>query len=252
MKNQVRILFALMLCLFICQTNVQGQIFKKALNSVKGAVSSVSNKVTGGKSKGGDADRNSTAPAKAEAPDVKNSISEIRAFTGITKDAFLAKMKSQGFVEDPTGGYKSKSKGYVLSIEMGTRGKETLICSVKKTTETKNANLATVKTNFLGLVKQSTDLKAKFVSANLATQIIKGSDVKKGSDVHVSSSDGRTSKYLPALDKFFSAKENGGASESYEEKDYRYGVEVNYISLMGSTATVSVQVEDLTINSDKG
>jgi len=72
MKNHGRILFAALFCILLCQTNVQGQIFKESLNKEKGAVSSITNKGREAKSK-------SRAIAKPEAPEVKNNETIINA-----------------------------------------------------------------------------------------------------------------------------------------------------------------------------
>ena len=152
MKNFTRTLFTAIFVLALCQSNVQGQALKNAFNKAKGAVSSVTNKNKEGKGakedgkasvkeeKAGEA---SAGPAKPLAPNVKNGVSEIRSYTGLTKEAFIAKMKSLGFVADPSNelglneAYKSKSGGYYLSVSFGARGKAFLVREITKTIGTK-------------------------------------------------------------------------------------------------------------------
>jgi len=245
MKNQVRILFALVLCLFICQTNVEGQIFKKALNKVKGAVGSVVGSKTGGNlevPKG---------PAKPAAPDVKNAVSEVRAYTGLTKEAFQAKIKSQGYVagsDDAAMGltgevYKSKATGYYLAVSYGTRGGATFVRDIYKAKNTKNPVLPTIKKTFLDYGKQCTDLKAEF--DNGALQGVAGSKA----NVKAKNSADWTAKFLPAFDKFISAKEMGMADQTYREACYTYMITFSYA--LGS-ANVVVRVIDLTLEGQEG
>ena len=92
MKNFVRILFSAMLIVVICQTNANSQGIKGLLNKTKSAIAP--------KAKVPSKDKESSSgPAKPVAPEVKNSVSELRSYTGLTKDAFMAKMKSQGYVQ---------------------------------------------------------------------------------------------------------------------------------------------------------
>ncbi len=259
MKNYTRILFAAMLCFFICQNNVQGQALKKAMSKVKGAVSDVKGAVTDTKGaknavtkeQGVKNEEPSAGPAKPLAPDVKNSISEIRAFTGLTKDQFIAKMKSMGFAEGTDdmgmgmGGivYKSKSAGYILSVKFGTRGKDLCVREISKVIYTKTPNFATIKTNFLSYGKQCTDLKAEFTNANIrATN-------KAGSKANANSVAERTSKFLPAFNQFFSAKEEGYVIDQYEERDYMYHITYMY---QAGIAMTTVLVIDNTVESQEG
>lgn len=246
-------MFAVMLCFFIYQNNTQAQALKKAMSKVKGAVSDVKGTVNNTTNVNDQAVSNaeapSTGPAKPLAPNVKNSISEIRALTGLTKDAFLAKMKSMGFAEGTDdmgqGGivYKSKSAGYTLSVKWGTRGKDEFVREISKVIYTKAPNFATIKTNLLSYGKQCTDLKAEFTNAN-----IKGNS-KTGSKANVNNAAERTSKFLPAFDKFFSAKEEGYVIDQYAERDYMY-----HISFMhqAGIAITTIMVIDNTVESQEG
>lgn len=245
MKNQVRILFAVVLCLFICQTNVEGQIFKKALGKVKGAVGSVVGSKTGG------AVDVPKGPAKPAAPGVKNAVSDVRSYTGLTKEAFQAKIKSQGYVAGTddlgmglTGEiYKSKATGYYLAVNYGTRGGSTFVMDISKAKNTKNPVLPTIKKTFLDYGKQCTDMKAEFTEG-----YIKG---VAGSNANVKAKNSAdwTAKYLPAFDKFVGAKEMGMADQGYREACYTYSITYSYV--MGS-ANVVVRVIDLTLESMNG
>ena len=243
MKNCLRILFAIVLCMTISQSNVEAQIFKKALSKVKGAVGSV----VGGKA-GMDVPK---GPAKPQAPDVKNFISEVRVYTGLTKEAFLTKIKSQGYVlsQNDTGMpldgeiFKSKSTGYYLAVKYGTREGATLVRDVSKAKNTKSPVLTTVKKTFLDYGKECTNLKAEFTEAYLKG--VNGSNA----NVKAKSSDDWSSKFLPAFDKFISAKEMGMADQSYREPCYTYSVTFSYV--MGS-ASIVVRVIDLTIEGQEG
>ena len=256
MKDVMKILFALVLCLFICQTNVQGQrMFKRALDKVTGkigdvankAIAPISGKLSGKNSEAGS--RTTTGPAKPEAPDVKNSVSELRAYTGLTKDAFLAKMKSMGCTEtaDEIGMacetcFKSKA-GYVLGVKYGTRGKEFLVHEIAKGTVTKNPVLAKVKASYLDMGKQIIALKAKFSDGSLA-----GSR----SSVNIRNESDYTSKFFPAFDNFVSSKDNGGCFLNYHENDYQYGINYMYVQPGQPTATIIVHIIDLTIEGQEG
>lgn len=247
MKNPLRILIAVMLCLFICQTNVEGQVFKKAFSKVKGAVSNTVGKVTGG----GGSDRvSSSGPAKPQAPDVKNSVSEVRALTGLTKDAFLAKIKAMGFVESENttgmGGtcYFSKAKGYYLNIDFGTRGNDVYARQISKTTITKSPNLATVKTTFLGLGKQCADLKTKYESGE-----IKGITGPK-----LNQKIKNAEEFPAAFGSFISSKETGLASQNYSENDYTYMISFTYTQAIPAakfpaSSTISILICDRTLES---
>ena len=189
------------------------------------------------------------APAQALAPDVKNSISDVRAFAGLTKEEFDTKAKSLGFpagVEDPTLGaivYKAKTLGYVLAIKMGLRNNLSYVREITKTVTTKNVNLATTKTNFLKLGKQAEDLKAQFTTASVKAKNTKGTNVQA-----LNTAD-KTSKLLPAFYKFSTKKEDGVVTDSYAETDYNYDLKLNQSTLKAvSTAVVTITVTDLTVS----
>lgn len=249
MKNYLKILIAFMLVLAICQTNAQAQGVKGVFNKTKEAVNKATkkevSKSTG--TKGADKESPSAGPAKPLAPEVKNSVSEIRAMTGLTKDAFIAKMKNQGLIEsqDEFGMsgtiYKSKSKGYLLAVEFGTRGNAEFVRSVSKGIASKTPNFGTIKTTFLDLGKQCLNLKATY-SGGFLKAINSKNSVK-----NVRNAEERTSKFLPAFDAMIGAKEEGGAVDQYSEKDYNYNINYTYAKGMGSIITI--QVIDLTIES---
>lgn len=252
MKNFVKFFFASMFIFALCHTNVEAQGVKGVFNKTKDAISKSTKKevakTTGTKSKA--AESPSSGLAKPIAPEVKNSVSEIRAMTGLTKEVFLAKMKSQGFVESPeefgmSGTiYKSKSKGYLLSVEFGTRGKAEFVRSVSKGIASKTPNFGTIKTTFLDLGKQCINLKATY-SGGFLKAINSKNSVK-----NVRNDGERSSKFLPAFDTMISAKEEGGAVDQYSEKDYDYNINYTYAKVMGSIITI--QVTDLTIESMNG
>ncbi|MEI7421320.1 MAG: hypothetical protein WCK18_04470 [Prolixibacteraceae bacterium] len=243
MKNFVRILFSAMLIVVICQTNANSQGIKGLLNKTKSAIAP--------KAKVPSKDKESSSgPAKPVAPEVKNSVSELRSYTGLTKDAFMAKMKSQGYVqvddEIGMGGtcYKSKLTGYLLSAEFGTRGKAEYVRSASKALVNKNPNLGAVKKTFLDLGTQCSNLKA-----NSEGGWIKAND-RKGTNKNFKNAEDRTSKFLPAFENMISTKEDGGAVDKYSEKDYEYILTYRFAKVMGST--IIVQVTDLTIESQFG
>ncbi|GEM_PF-1344308 len=259
MKNFGRVFFAVILILTLCQTNVEGQALKNAFNKAKGAVSNVANKVKGGeatKDEGKSTAKEekqgapSAGPAKAIAPNVKNGVSEIRGYTGLTKEGFEAKMKSMGFVADPNNefglndAYKSKSGGYYLSASFGKRGKALLVRELTKTIVSKKPDLSPLKTNFLDYAKQCAELKAEFENATIDPS-------GKGSKVNAKNLSDRTSKFLPAFDQFFASKVEGSAFERYSEKDYSYSFNYFY-SKAGAMAILSFLVVDETIESQEG
>ena len=248
MKNQVKILFAATLCVALLQTNVQGQGLKNALNKVKGAVNSVTNK-KGGAEAESKTDAPSTGPAKPIAPEVKNSVADLRALTGLTKGAFEAKMKNMGFAEGADdvgmGGicYKSKSAGYTLSVKFGTRGKDFLVREVSKGTMNKTPNIPAIKTKFQDLEKQCTNLKAKFETASIK--------VKGSKSTNVNNEANRSSKFLPAFDNCMNTNEECSVLEGYTERDYTYNLSYMY-SKAGALAVLFITVTDLTIESQEG
>ncbi len=240
MKNYVRILFASMLIMALCHSNVNAQGIKGFLNKTKSAITP--------KAKASSSDKEpSSGPAKPLAPEVKNSVSELRSYTGLTKEAFMAKMKSLGFVagQDPVAGegFKSKS-GYFLAVEYGTRGKGLYVRSVAKNITNKSPNLATVKITYLDLGKQCVALKAKYNGG-----WIKALE-RKGTNKTYKASDDRASKFVPAFEAMINTKEEGGAADQYSEKDYDYFVNYMYAKVIGSTITI--KVTDLTIESQFG
>lgn len=243
MKNHLRILVALILCIFIYQNNVEGQIFKNALNKVKGAVNNTANKVVDGK-----VDGVLSGAAKPAAPEVKNSISDVRALTGLTKEKAMAKLKSMGFVEgqDLTGMggtcYFSKAKGYYLNVDFGTRGDATYSRQITKTIITKKPNLATLKTNYLNLRKQCLDLKTQYGSGKITglTGSRIGHKIKKAED------------FPEAFNSFISSKEAGIASETYSENDYNYVLSFTYTQAIPAAKVeaanmIMISISDLTI-----
>jgi len=189
-----------------------------------------------------------TASAVALAPDVKNSISDVRTFTGLTADELSTKMNTLGFAvgtdDLALGGiiYKSKTAVYTLSVTMGTRNSLSYVREVTKAIVTKKANLVTVKTNFLKLGTQITDLKAVFGNAGISAKSAKGTIVSVQNPAE------RTSKFLPALDKFSVKKEDGTVTEVYSETDYGYELKLSQTTTKaGSTAVTIVKVIDKTI-----
>ena len=191
----------------------------------------------------------SMVPAKPLAPGVKNAMSAIRAFTGLTKAAFEAKMKSMGFVEAadeigmPGQAYKSKSAEYMLAVKYGTRGQNEFVREIYKGTLYKNPNLATIKTTFLDFGKQCTDLKA----------IYSGGFIKElndnGRPMNLRSPEERTAKFLPAFDKMIGAQDDGGAVDGYAEKDYDYIITYRYTKAYAS-ALIILHVVDKTLVSN--
>jgi hypothetical protein len=224
MKSYIRILFAASFCIVMCQTNVVAQ---NGASPQAGKVSSI-------------------VPAKPLAPDVKNAMSAIRTFTGLTKAAFEAKMNSLGFVAAadeigmPGKAYKSKSAEYMLAVKYGTRGQGEFVRDIYKGTLYKSPNLATIKATFLDLGKQCTDLKAKY----------SGGFIKElndnGRPMNLRSPEERTAKFLPAFDKMVSTQEDGGAVDGYAEKDFDYIITYRYTKAYAS-ALIIIHVIDKTL-----
>ena len=188
------------------------------------------------------------APAQALAPDVKNAVSDIRAFTGLTNDELEAKMKALTFAVGTDnlalGGvvYTSKTAGYTLAVKMGSRNNTTYVCEITKATVSKKANLATVKTNFLKLGKSITDLKALSTTASVAAKNAKGTNVV------VENPADRTAKFLPALNTFAAKKEDGKVTDAYAETDYGYELKLSQSTVKAvSTAVTYITVTDLTV-----
>jgi cell fate (sporulation/competence/biofilm development) regulator YmcA (YheA/YmcA/DUF963 family) len=272
-KNNVKFLLVATFGLFLFQSNVYAQNLKSLINkvteneSVKKAadaikenetvkttveavkasvIESVNAKIEDMKNPKA-AEVAQKAPAQALAPDVKNTISDVRAFTGLTKEEFDAKVKALGFatgVDDATLGttvYSSKTAGYSLSIKMGVRNSVNYVREVTKTTVTKKANLATVKTNFLKLGKQTEDLKALLTSASVKAKSAKGTNVE------VLTAADKTSKFTPAFTKFSTKKEDGIVADAYSETDYTYDLNLTQTTVKAvSTAVIAIKVTDLT------
>ncbi len=246
-KNYVRMLLVVVLCTTI--GNVQAQGVKGLLNKAKEGVNGIATKEGGGK----DATKSQHATAKSLAPEVKNSVSEIRALTGLTKADFEKKVKSMGYVEttDNTGllgggtVYKSKSKGYSLAVQMGTRGNDLYTREVTKYIYTKKADLSAMKVTLLNLGKQCTDLKAEFKYANVEERgkMFSGTGAKNTST--------RTSKFLPALDNMINAKKEFFVTDEYTEQDYEYRINFFYIKA-DTSAMIQLTVVDNTVDSQEG
>jgi len=133
MKNQLRIVFALVLCLFICQTNVDGQINKKGAAPVKAATSDViapavvapvaktpivktpvaatptvqspavtTPVVSAPVAKAPVAGKTPAAVVPPVSPSIavavdQNAINNTKSYAGMKMDVFTAKMKSQNY-----------------------------------------------------------------------------------------------------------------------------------------------------------
>lgn len=272
-KLNLKLVVAVAFGLFVCIGNSDAQKLKSLLNkvtenetvkkavqyvktdttirntveAVKGSViQTVSAKVDElGKPKA--AEPAQVAPAKALAPDVKNSISDIRAITGLTQTELDAKMKALGFAVGTDalalGGvvYTSATAGYTLSVKMGTRNNISYVREVTKAVVTKKAVLATAKANFLKLGTQATDLKAQFTGATITAKSTKGTNLVVTTDAD------RTSKFLPALTKYTTNKENGTVTDAYAETDYSYSLKYSQSTVKAvSTVVTYITVADLT------
>lgn len=243
--SYLKLFFVVALCMSISNAEAQG--IKSVLDKAKNALGEAGNKVTGDKKK---SDEAVSAIAKPIAPEVKNSVAEIRSLTGLSIVDFEKKVKAMGFVKstDDTGLfadqtiYKSKSKDYFIGIIMGTRGGEELTIEVSRISYKKKPALATLKTNFLNLAKQCTDVKAEFVDAeiNEVGKMIGGVRAKNEAN--------RSSKFLPALDNMITTKKDFNAIERYEERDYEYRVSFMNMNIV-ETGIVTVTVVDKSVNS---
>ncbi len=241
----LKLFFVAALCMSISNAEAQG--IKSALDKAKNALGEVGDKITGDKKKGDDA---VSAIAKPIAPEVKNSVAEIRSLTGLSIVDFEKKVKAMGFVKstDETGFfggqtiYKSKTKDYFIGIIMGTRGSEELTIEVSRISYKKKPVLATLKTNFLNLAKQCADVKAEFVGAeiNEVGKMIGGVRAKNAAN--------RSSKFLPELDSMINSKKEFNAIERYEERDYEYRVSFMNINSV-ETGIVTVTVIDKSVDS---
>lgn len=246
-KNYVSFFLVVVLCTTVGYLQAQG--IKGLLNKAKEGVSSITTKKGGSK----DVTKSQHATAKPLAPEVKNSVSEIRSLTGLTKADFEKKVKSMGYVEttDNTGllgggtVYKSKSKGYSLSVKMGTRGGDLFTYEVTKYIYAKKADLSAMKVTFLGLGKLCTDLKAEFKYANVEERgkMFSGTGAKNTST--------RTSKFLPALDNMIGAKKEFFVIDEYTEQDYDYRINFFYIKA-DTSVIIQITVVDTTVDSQEG
>jgi len=272
-KISFKFIISITLGLFLCLGNITSQNLKSLINkvaeneTVKRTVNTIKNdsnviktvdaiKVSVEESvKGKIEELKNPKPAEvvlkpaavAVAPDVKNSISEVRSFTGLTPEELNVKLKALGFVQATDdlalGGtvYKSKTAGYVLSVVMGTRNEMTYVREVLKVTALKKANLVTTKTSFQKLGLQVLDLKAQFKMASIAAKNAKGTNL---SALNLAE---RTSKFLPALTTFAAKKENGTVIDQYNETDYSYELKLIQTTVNSvSTAITSIKVTDLT------
>jgi len=242
-KNLVRMFLVAVLCMAIANVHAQG--LKGVLDKAKG--------VAGNVIKGKDGAKSVHATAKPLVTDVKNSVSDIRALTGLSKADFDKKVKSLGFVEtiDDTGllgggaVYKSKAKGYALTMKLGTRGKDLLTIEVTKIVYSKKPDYSALKLSFMDLGKQCADLKAEFKYANVEER------GKMFSGVSAKNVANRTAKFLPALDGMISAKKEFFVTDEYTEQDYQYRINFYSVKVDGS-ALLQITVVDNTIDSQEG
>ncbi len=247
MKTFVRVMSLVALCLVFSQTSVEAQGLKNALNKVKGAINDAASSVTTGIS----GESPSEGPAKAIAPEVKNSVSQLRAYLGLTKAEFTAKMKSLGFAEGVDdmgyGGiiYKSKKATYVYAIKYGVRDGVELVRDISKINSSKKPVLATLKTDFLAYSKQCSDVKAELKEAVLMPVN------KKSTKANARNATARNEKFLPALESMVKANEDGSALESYSERDYDYSIILMY-SKVASISSLTLRIIDKTIESLEG
>lgn len=236
----------LVLSLFFVQLNaIQAQGLKGAFNKVKSTVGEAANKVISSTTSSSTSP--SEGPAKPLAPEVKNSVSQLRAYTGLTKAAFETKVKSLGFAEGVDdiglGGvvYKSKKSSYVLSVIYGTRNGEMVVRDITKGFMSKKPVISALKTEFIGYSKQCADLKTKFDEA-----FVRPNDRKSLNKANARNQENREAKFIPALNKFVSANEDGSIFERYSEPDYDYNVGLMY-SKLGSMSLLTVRIIDKTI-----
>ena len=272
-KLNLKLVVAVAFGLFVCMSTTQAQNLKSLLNkvadnpnvkkaveyvktdttirntveAVKGSVIQTVSAKVDELSKPKASQPAQVAPAKALAPDVKNSISDVRAITGLTQADLDAKMKALGFAVGTDalalGGvvYTSKTAGYTLAVKMGTRNNISYVREVTKATVTKKAVLATAKASFLKLGTQATDLKAQFTGATITAKSAKGTNVV------VTTAADRTSTFLPALTKYTTKKENGTVTDAYAETDYSYSLKYSQSTVKAvSTVVTYITVTDLT------
>lgn len=244
--NYLKSVLVIALCMSISSTEAQG--IKSAINKAKNALEDVGTKVTGDKN---DKTKSKSAVATALAPEVKNSVSEIRTLTGLKIDEFEKKVKGLGYTKttDQTGlfggGTIYKSAQYIITIRMGTRAGSELTFEVTRNTLKKKPDLNTLKLNFLDLSKQCTALKAEFTDAEINEQ------GKVIGAVRAKNIANRSSKFLPALDNMTKSKINFLATERHEETDYEYRITFYYTSVIDS-AVLGITVVDKTVDSLEG
>lgn len=250
-KSYVSMFLVAMLCINV--GNAQSRMLKGVLDKATNAVGNVIKGKDGG-NKSGSQDSKKNVKAKAAAPDVKNTLSDIRTLTGLTKADFEKKVKAMGYVEstDDTGGmlgggivYKSKAKGASLTYKLGTRGGESLTLEVSKYIYSKKPDIAAMKESFLGFGNQCVDLKAELDNASVEET------GKMFSKVMAKNAATRTSKFLPALDGMITAKKEFSAAEFYDEQDYGYRSMFYFIKVTGA-AVFQITVTDKTVDSLEG
>jgi hypothetical protein len=257
MKNQVRILFAVVLCMFICQTNVKGQIFKKAPMRANESAAKVSPTEVSGKVSptevAGKVSPNNVAGKITVAGLPKNQpgtavtidkINDIRSYAGMPEAAFAAKMKSQGYEiskDDPgmrlsENAYYSKTTGYYISVEYGLRNSAKVVREVQKVKDMKNSELQAVKKAFLDYGKQCTDMKLKF-KKGMVIDLLAESGVREATNTAE-----WISKCLPEMDRIINQKRYLGASQVYEDAGYTYTI---YFQQSDNLTYLSIKIEDI-------
>lgn len=207
----------------------------------QGFFSKLKDKVTAGS---GSKEIPSDGPAQPLSQ-AKNMVSEVRSFTGISEDAFKAKMKAKGLkLNEENGCYSAKSSPYQYTYGMGQRDGKDLVNIVTRTQIYKNPTTSKLKTDYTAVSKACTDLKAALESASVSgKKTIKAN--KKKPEVYKEALDKAFSGQEP-----FSSKEPFGAGENYEEKDYNYTIALVYTPAfpqIPATGSISITVEDLTI-----
>ena len=257
MKNQVRILFAAVLCLFIFQTNVEGQNFKKApTNTNESAVKVSPTEVVGKVAPNNVAGRVSPANVagkitvaelpknQASTPVIVDKISEIRSYAGMPEAAFAAKMKSQGYEKGDNNSnlrlsenaYYSKTTGYYISVEYGLRNSTKVVREVQKVKELKNPEIKAVKNAFQDYGKQFTDMKVNFKKGEVI-DLMAESGVREAKNTTE-----WISKCLPEMDRIINAKRYVGASQVYEDAGYTYTI---YFQQSDNLTYLSIKIEDI-------
>jgi len=257
MKNQVRILFAAALCLFIFQTNVEGQNFKKApANANESAVKVSPTEVVGKVAPNNVAGRVSPANVagkitvaelpknQASTPIIVDKISDIRSYAGMPEAAFAAKMKSQGFEKGDNNSnlslsenvYYSKTTGYYISVEYGLRNSTKVVREVQKVKEMKSSELQAIKKAFLDYCKQCTDMKLKFKKGQVI-DLVAENGVREAKNTAE-----WISKCLPEMDKIINEKRQVSASQVYEDAGNTYTV---FFQQSDNLTYLSIKIEDI-------